>query len=66
MQHLIGKTYIENYTPLAAKEAYIAKIPGSKLEIIEDSRHATAVEHLQQFNAIVAASWQMVRRETQL
>ena len=45
----------EDYTPLAAKEAYVAKIPGAKLEIIEDSRHAVAVEHPEQFNAIVAA-----------
>ena len=45
----------EDYSPLAAKEAYTAKIPGAKLEIIEDSRHAVAVEHPEQFNAIVAA-----------
>ena len=45
----------EDYSPLAAKEAYAAKIPGAKLEIIEDSRHAVAVEHPEQFNAIVAA-----------
>jgi pimeloyl-ACP methyl ester carboxylesterase len=45
----------EDYTPVATKEAYVARIPDAKLEIIEDSRHATAVEHPGQFNAIVAA-----------
>ena len=45
----------EDYTPLATKEAYVAKIPDARLAIVEDSRHATAVEHPQQFNSLVAA-----------
>jgi pimeloyl-ACP methyl ester carboxylesterase len=45
----------EDYSPVAAKETFVAKMPDARLEIIEDSRHATAVEHPQQFNAIVAA-----------
>ncbi len=45
----------EDYTTVASKEEYAAKIVNARLEIIRDSRHATAVEHPEQFNEIVAA-----------
>lgn len=45
----------EDYTPLEAKKAYVSKLPNARLKIIEDSRHATAVEHPQQFNSIVSS-----------
>jgi len=39
-----------DYSPLSAKEAYAAQIPGARLVVIPDSRHATPVEHPQEFN----------------
>jgi 3-oxoadipate enol-lactonase len=40
-----------DYTPVAIKEAYVAKIPGAKLVVIPNSRHALPVEKPQIFNA---------------
>ena len=40
----------QDYSPLAIKEAYTARIPGARLAIIPDSRHATPVENPQLFN----------------
>jgi 3-oxoadipate enol-lactonase len=40
-----------DYTPVSAKEAYLPLIPGAKLEVIADSRHATPVERPEAFNA---------------
>ncbi len=45
----------EDYTTVASKAEYAAKIVNARLETIKDSRHATAVEHPEQFNKIVAA-----------
>lgn len=45
----------EDYTPVADKEACVAKLPNARLEIVADSRHATAVEHPEQFNSIVSS-----------
>jgi 3-oxoadipate enol-lactonase len=45
----------DDYTPVAAKEAYVAKIPGAKLVVVPDSRHALPVEKPQQFNAVLRA-----------
>lgn len=42
-----------DYTPVSAKEAYISKIENAKLVVIEDSRHAVAVEKPEEFNKIV-------------
>jgi 3-oxoadipate enol-lactonase len=42
-----------DYSPLSVKEAYTAKIPGAQLVTIPDSRHATPVEHPQEFNLIL-------------
>jgi pimeloyl-ACP methyl ester carboxylesterase len=43
----------QDYTPLALKEAYVAKIPGAKLVVVPDSRHALPVEKPQRFNAVL-------------
>ncbi|MFQ5578616.1 MAG: alpha/beta fold hydrolase [Anaerolineae bacterium] len=40
-----------DYTPLAVKEAYVAKLPDARLVVIPDSRHATPVERPEAFNA---------------
>lgn len=40
----------QDYTPIAVKENYVAKIPNARLAIISDSRHATPVEHPGEFN----------------
>lgn len=40
----------QDYSPVAVKEAYAAKIPGARLVVIPDSRHATPVERPQEFN----------------
>jgi pimeloyl-ACP methyl ester carboxylesterase len=42
-----------DYTPLAVKEAYVAKMPNAKLVVIPDSRHAVPVERPAGFNAVL-------------
>jgi pimeloyl-ACP methyl ester carboxylesterase len=39
--------------PLEEKRAYSAKIPNSRLVIIEDARHAVTAERPEQFNLIL-------------
>lgn len=43
----------KDYTPLSFKEAYVARIPGAKLEVVADSRHALPMEKPAQFNAVL-------------
>ncbi|MFZ5857255.1 MAG: alpha/beta fold hydrolase [Chloroflexota bacterium] len=43
----------QDYSPLSVKEAYTAQIPGARLEVISDSRHATPVENPQEFNRVL-------------
>jgi pimeloyl-ACP methyl ester carboxylesterase len=43
----------QDYSPLSVKEAYTAQIPGAQLVTIPDSRHATPVEHPQEFNLVL-------------
>jgi pimeloyl-ACP methyl ester carboxylesterase len=45
----------QDYTPVAAKEAYVAKMPRAELVVIRDARHAVTVERPAEFNAVVAA-----------
>jgi len=45
----------EDYTPVWAKEAYVAKMPRAELAVIRDARHAVPVERPDEFNAVVAA-----------
>jgi 3-oxoadipate enol-lactonase len=40
----------QDYSPVAVKEAYTAKIPNAQLVIIPDTRHALPVERPQEFN----------------
>jgi len=44
-----------DYFPTAAKEAYTALIPGAKLEVIENSKHALPAEKPDEFNQVVEA-----------
>ncbi len=42
-----------DYTPVAAKERYLAEIPGAKLVVIENSRHAAPLDQPAAFNTAV-------------
>ena len=44
----------QDYTPLAFKEEYVAKIPGARLEVVRDARHALPMEKPAAFNAVLA------------
>jgi len=44
-----------DYTPVALKEAYVAKMPNARLVVIPNSRHATPVERPDAFNDALAA-----------
>lgn len=48
---VLALTADQDYTPLSFKEAYVAKIPGAKLEVVADSRHALPMEKPAAFNA---------------
>lgn len=43
----------QDYTPVAAKEAYIAQMPNATLKIIENARHAVAAERPEALNKVV-------------
>ena len=43
----------EDYTPVEAKQAYVKKLPEARLAVIKDSRHATPVEHPDEFNRVL-------------
>jgi 3-oxoadipate enol-lactonase len=43
----------EDYSPVSAKEAYVAKIPNAKLVVIHDSRHATPFDQSERFNTVL-------------
>jgi 3-oxoadipate enol-lactonase len=53
-----------DYTPVALKEEYVAKIPGAKLTIVANSRHALPVEKPERFNAILRAFLEEQSRRT--
>ena len=42
-----------DYTPVAAKQAYAARIPRAQVKVIPDARHAVPVERPEEFNAAV-------------
>ena len=44
----------QDYTPVAHKEAYVAKMPQAEMELITDSRHATPVDQADKFNQVLA------------
>jgi 3-oxoadipate enol-lactonase len=43
----------QDYMPLGEKKRFTEKIPGAKLVVIEDARHAVTVERPKRFNAVV-------------
>ncbi len=45
----------QDYTPVSAKEAYIAKMSTARLQVIKNAHHAVAVERPDAFNAAVKA-----------
>ncbi len=49
--HIIGAEH--DYTPVAYKQAYAASIPGAKVTIIPDTRHALPTENPEAFNKAV-------------
>lgn len=42
-----------DYTPVSAKETYIAKMPRATLKIVENAHHAVAIERPDALNAVV-------------
>ena len=44
----------QDYTPVAAKEAYIARMPHARLVVIPDAHHAVPVEKPEAFNRVLA------------
>lgn len=42
-----------DYTPVAAKQAYVAELPNARLVVIERSRHATPMDQPDRFNAVL-------------
>lgn len=45
----------EDYTPVEDKQSIVEKMKNAELAVIEDSRHATPVEHPEVFNRTVAS-----------
>lgn len=43
----------QDYTPVAVKEAYVARMPNATLKILPDSHHAVAVERPELFNETI-------------
>ena len=43
----------QDYTPVAAKEAYVAEMPQAQLLVIENSHHATPIDQADVFNTAV-------------
>lgn len=52
----------QDYTSVASKEAYTAKIPDARLIVIPNSRHATPVDQPEQFNKAVLAFWETINK----
>jgi len=45
----------DDYTPVSVKRNYVDQIPDARLEVIEDSHHATPVERPMTFNRVLDA-----------
>ena len=43
----------KDFAPMARKEVTVTKIPNAKLVVIDDSRHATPMEHPDKFNSVL-------------
>lgn len=46
-----------DYTPVALKEAYVAKMPQAELVVIPDSRHVTPIDQPELFNQAIMTFW---------
>jgi pimeloyl-ACP methyl ester carboxylesterase len=44
-----------DYTPVSAKERYLARIPNARLVVVENSHHATPIDQADRFNSEVLA-----------
>ena len=44
----------QDYTPVALKEAYVAKLPNARLAVIPNAHHATPMERPEAFNTVLA------------
>ncbi len=44
----------QDYTPVAAKEAFVKRMPAAELVVIPDAHHATPLEKPAEFNAVLA------------
>ena len=42
-----------DYTPVSAKEAYVAQLPNARLEVLKDSGHAAPAENPDQVLAAI-------------
>jgi 3-oxoadipate enol-lactonase len=43
----------QDYTPVAAKQAYIKLLPNAQLEVIANAHHAVPIERAQEFNTVL-------------
>ena len=43
----------QDYTPVASKRAYAARIPRARVAVVEDSRHCTPIDQPEAFNRLV-------------
>jgi len=43
----------QDYTPVSAKEAYVARMPNARLVVISDAHHAVTVERPDEFNQVL-------------
>lgn len=42
-----------DYTPVSAKEAYVARLPNARLAVIGDAGHACTIEQPDQVNRVL-------------
>jgi pimeloyl-ACP methyl ester carboxylesterase len=47
----------QDYTPVSAKEAYVKQMPQARLQVIQNSRHATPIDQAEEFNRAVLQFW---------
>lgn len=53
-----------NDTPVALQEHYVTLIPDARLAVIDNSRHATPLDHAERFNPTLLAFLQTVDTST--
>jgi pimeloyl-ACP methyl ester carboxylesterase len=61
LPHLTCPTLVitadHDYTPIAAKEAYVQQMANAQLLVIENSHHATPIDQSERFNTAVLQFW---------